>query len=536
MYAMHAQLPLTPGMQRDAQFRRAFRLTAILIALAVLLNALLCVPERSGDGYEYTLTAHAIASRLDPAVSALDVADVVGMLRVWPEIGMSGSLLAERADAFAAGEDRYGFYRTATGKYYGYHFWLYPALAAPFEAALRALGGSPLKAMQVLNAFIVGMVLIWLLGWQPVGLGTRLWTGACYLLGGTIYYLRWTGPEVLVTGIVVLGFAGLFIGYWRLALVAFSLASLQVVSLAPLLALVWAYRWARLSGSSRERFRILASDWPWLFAFAIPLLAPLFYFWNFGRFNLIVDSGAASAELITLGRQVSAWFDLDQGMIVGLPWLLPVMVLAIARFIRRRAWDGELTWAVAGSLIIFVPLTSQGNWNAGQAVFNRYALIAAAPLCVWMGRHLARIPGAVPAKAAFLAVMLAWNAYFGGDEAPRTSYLYHKPWTSWLLSRFPGLYHPDPEIFVERTLHHEVSIRYGKLHGAVAWPTGSKIMTKILVPRAQEAQALNGICPRDSVLVDIDGRPVSTRDATHWQYGWGYLDGRMSCRATRRED
>ena len=501
-----------------------------LIALVVLLNALWCVPKRTGDGYEYALTTHAIATRGNPAVYATDVADVIDLLGVWPVSGMSISRLTGRAEAITAGKGRFGFYRTKTGKVYGYHFWLYSALAAPVEVALRVLGENPLKSMQILNALVAGLVLIWLLGWQPVSPDIRLWTGACYLLGGPIYYLRWTGPEVLVTSIIVFGFASLYGGRWRLALAGFALASLQVLSLAPLLALVWAHRWMQVAGSSRERFRIMAKDWPWLFAFVVPLVAPLFYFWNFGRFNLIVASGAASAEFLTIGRQVSAWFDLDQGMIVGLPWLLPIVLLAVAGFVRRRAWDSELTWAVAGSLIIFIPLTTQGNWNAGQAVFNRYALIAAAPLYVWMGRYLARSVSIGPAKVVLLLFMLGWNAYFLGDEAPESGYLYHKPWTSWVLSHFPGLYHPEPEIFVERTLQRELSIRYGQFHAAVAWPVGAKTKTKILIPLAHGTQALGGLCPHDSFLADIEGKAVSPEDASHWQYGWGYLDGRMSCR------
>jgi hypothetical protein len=521
---------------RDGRLTWVLRLTGASIAIVVLLNALLCVPKRSGDGFEYMLTTHAIATRGDLAVSASDVADVIRLLRVWPVDEMSSDLSADLAVAFAAGKDRFGFFRTETGKYYGYHFWLYSALAAPFEIALRGLGENPFKALQVLNALVVGLVLIWLLGWQPVSSDIKVWTGACYLLGGSIYYLRWTGPEALVTGLLVLGFAGLYVDRWRLAHIVFALASLQDLSLAPLLPLVWAHRWTRVAGSSHERLQELAMDWPWLFAFAVPLIAPFFYFSNFGRFNLIVDAGSVSVQFISLGRQISAWFDLDQGMIVGLPWLFPIALLAVAGSVRRRVWDSELTWAVAGSLIIFVPLTAQGNWNAGQAVFDRYALIAAAPLCVWMGRHLARSVTARSAKVSLLVAMLGWNAYFGGDEAPESDYLYHKPWTSWVLSHFPALYHPEPQIFIERTLHREVSIRNGEPNAAVAWPVGAKIKTKILIPIAQGAQALSALCPQGSVLSDIDGKALSPQDANHRQFGWAYLDGRMSCRPKSRQE
>ncbi|MGA8006250.1 MAG: hypothetical protein WCA17_09125 [Burkholderiales bacterium] len=338
-----------------------------------------------------------------------------------------------------------------------------------------------------------------------------------------------------MTRLLVLGFAGLYVDRWRLALVVFALASLQDLSLAPLLPLVSAHRWTRVAGSSHERLRKLAKDWPWLFAFAVSPIAPLFYFSNFGRFNPIVDAGSVSAGYITLGRQVSAWFDLDQGMIVGLPWLFPIALFAAAGFVRRHVWDSELTWAVTGSLIIFVPLTAQGNWNAGQAVFNRYALIAAAPLCVWMGRHLARSVTARPAKVFLLVAMLGWNAYFGGDEAPE-DYLDHKPWASWVLSHFPALYHPEPQIFIERTLHREVSIHYGEPNAAVVWPVGGEIKTKILIPIAQGAQALNALCPHGSVLSDIDGKALSPKDATHRQFGWAYLDGKMSCRPRSRQE
>ena len=102
-------------------------------------------------------------------------------------------------------------------------------------------------------------------------------------------------------------------------------------------------------------------------------------------------------------------------------------------------------------LFVFAQTT---NVNSGGTVFmSRYGLwllplalpaVAAATrgLDCWM-------PGLSTVGA--LALLGVYLFLFRPDQPER--YTGHSPQAAWLMSQLPALYHPLPEIFVERTLH-----------------------------------------------------------------------------------
>jgi hypothetical protein len=372
-----------------------------------------------------------------------------------------------------------GYFRADDNRYIGYHFWLYSGIVAVTEKVFFSWGGNVLKAMQVTNALCLILCLLWFAFASSAGTAVNSWTVFFYLTGGSLYYFYWTHPEVLLSACLVVGFSGLFSRQWKWSLAAFSVASLQVVSLTPLLLLVAVYFLKATRRSRRQCMVILQSNWKFLLqVFSLPLVAPLYYLFHFGEPNLIAISGAVDARLIGWNRMVSFWFDLNQGLVVGLPVFVLAVIYATYLWgrgrLRRRH---ELALAVGASLLIALPLLSQTNWNAGQAIFNRYALYASAPLIVFLGRFFSSLEVSRWFKAFAVSFSLAFFGLcnFALNTVP--GYVSHKPWVVWVLDHYPALYNPDPEIFIERTLGREVSMADGRF--VVGWPLAGPAKSKV---------------------------------------------------------
>ena len=510
----------------SSNYRVMFCVLFAILTGGLLRAVIMEAPVRTGDGHEYELVVHAMARHGSPAVTLEDVTDLRTRIVARPvSSGWTPQILDRIAETMRhQGREEGGLFHAGEGQYYGWHFWLYAAFVSPVHAMLDAFDRNIFRSMQIANAVVIIFVLGWLWFFMPANRHICFWTGTLYLLGGSLFYLRWTHPEVFVTGLVTLGMAALYSSAWRTALLAFGLASMQMVSLAPLMLLVPARLLWAIDGSFRERLAVLRGYWRWLAAFVLPLIPPLFFYAYFGVYNLIASAGVAQPIFVTWGRLWSFWADLNQGAIVGLPWLVLLGIAAVlqAWYVPARRGTAEWFWAVLAAMIVCLPLLSQVNWNSGQAIFSRYALIAGAPLVVWGGRYLASLHLPSIAACFVVSVLACFNAAYVGWHNSN-NHIQHKPWVAWLWSHAPAYYNPEPEIFIERTIGKEV----GYITPTV-WQDDSGWIRKILLPATGTGATLTDVCA-GSRLVDENGEIVKVSHLTARQYGWGYLNGRFHC-------
>jgi hypothetical protein len=145
---------------------------------------------------------------------------------------------------------------------------------------------------------------------------------------------------------------------------------------------------------------------------------------------------------------------------------------------HRRVFPGALVFGVLP--LLMYACTANSNWNNDTSGPSRYvvwllpllAFVAAAET----GGPASRAPGRWSAVALGLAVATQAGAVVGrgGPLAP-SDFLQHSPAARLVLDRWPGLYTPAPEVFVERTLGHEgpysspVIYRDGNGHCRKAW-------------------------------------------------------------------
>src|SRR6185503_15678962 len=115
-------------------------------------------------------------------------------------------------------------------------------------------------------------------------------------------------------------------------------------------------------------------------------LLPYGFFYAAYRVPSIIAHAATDFSLISLERAWSLLFDLNEGVLFGLPGLLlGVLAAGVAALATAsRAARTELTTDVAATALLIVcmavPTFAIHNWNSASSVFIRYGYWLAMPL------------------------------------------------------------------------------------------------------------------------------------------------------------
>ncbi|RJG15717.1 hypothetical protein [Massilia cavernae] len=489
------------------------------LTLALLLAALFVTapPEMQGDLAEYAVTTVAIATHGSADIRLEDIARARELVPVLKEpYALLEAGMRQGSDQLYA-----AFTRGREAKVYAIHFWGYPALAAgPFKL-LDALGQDPFKAFQAVNlaaVFILGLALNRLFRSAPKAL---LGVGLFMLCGGALY-MNWSSPECLSAAALLAGLAFYASGAPLAGAMLAGLAGQQNPTIlfffgfAPLLHLILDYDARRSFGANlahvlQRRYVLgLAAG---MAVFALP---PLFNLYQFGVPNIIAKL-FSDPSMIGRARLHSFFFDLSQGMILGIPGL----VLALALWGWRKHPAGAarellvLGWAVAFMLALAVPALAVLNWNSGAAGVMRYAFWAAMPLLFVLFLRLSR-SAQWPAWLMLAVVMIQSSAMLSA-----ASYLYveFSPLAKWVMTNAPRLYHPEPEIFAERLGRNDDYIQNDKIY--VRAVNGVVVQT---LYNSARPDAERRLCGAEGTLTAANHVTASARL-------WRYIDGPVTCTA-----
>lgn len=486
--------------------------------LALLLGALLISTEAQhrGDAVEYSLVTVALATHGTPDVRPSDITlarSLAPALQgvydlVEPGLRQNGKDLYP---AFAIGKD---------GKAYSIHFFGYSLLAAPPFKLLHALGLPPFKAYQIINlgmVFVLGLSLFRLFGSAPRALlGVLL-----FMLCGGWHYGGWGSPECLSAAALL---AALIL-YCDDAPIAggvlAGLAALQNPTIvfffayAPLLRAGLHYR---ADAGWRVSLRAMLQR-RYLLGLAIGvLLALLPVLWNLYQFGVpsIIAQRASDPALISLIRLHSFYFDLNQGMIMGIPGVMAMLLL----WGWRKLATGQIVHqallllsCVLFTMALAIPAMAIHNWNSDAAGVMRYAFWASMPFLFalfWRLRTLPRWP-----VALLFGVVLVQAVCTA--EAKRYNYVELSPLCKWIMQRAPGLVNPEPEIFVERSGHLETYLQQELIY---TFNFGGRAIKTLYNPANTKV---------DEQLCGTGNRLASDNHYHDTDRQWRYINGPVRC-------
>lgn len=495
----------------------SLRNLALVLGLLLAMLIVSTPASQRGDFLEYAAMTIAIASHGTPDLRGEDVQAAL-------ELGPAH--LAGPVSALQQGmrENReiplFGFNRGHDGRYYAIHFFGYSALAAlPFKL-LQLAGLPPYKCFQIVNlgfVFILGLSLLRLFGSTQRAL---LGVGLFMLCGGFLYW-NWCSPETMSAAALLAGLVFFSTGAPLLGGLLAGLAAMQnppivfFAGFAPLLLVCQHYR--RGAGLAANLKPVLGARY--LLGMAITAMlfaaAPLFSLWQFGVPSLIAKY-STRPDLIGLARLHSFFFDLNQGMIIGIPGLLAALGWWAWRVQARGArLRGAVVLAASAAfaLALALPALAAMNWNSDATGMMRYAFWCAMPLLfalLWYLRQSPRWP-----LGLLLALVLVQSVSMG--SARSYGYTEFSPLAAALIERAPRLYNPDPEIFFERNERADA----GMDSSVITQYRRDGVPLKTLYNERNE-QA-------DATLCGPGQTPSEANDYVELGRHWRYINGPVRC-------
>lgn len=487
--------------------------TILFIGLSIILLTigLVSKPERFGDGHEYSLTAKAFLNNLSPNITVNEVFGRLSDIRNFESMGYIPEYFEKISKGIENKENNAGgagIYKSKYNEYYGYHFWFYSLLTAITEKLLSVLDINPLKSFQLTNVFIVICALFILLRQENNNFIAQL----LFLSGGVIFYLKWSHPEVMIYVLLFFAFYYLMKCKPLVSALFISLASIQVVSLSLLFLVIPIY----LSLVKNKNIIVIAfnllKSWQIWVCGIISISSIIFYYIKFKQFSLI-GSQASSISNINFGHFISYYFDLDQGLWVGAPWI--VIFILFMFFRSDKSIVRDFLFSVLFSVIICIPLLANNNMNSGQNVFQRYALYSISPIIAWCCFYATTVINNVYKKIIIISLAFVYIVFNKGYETDANN-LVHKPWTAFLLENYPALYNPEPQIFIMRTFHH--TMWAGEWQDSYAYINKDGVVTKVIF-RDTTKNLFSDTCK--SGYKDLETRkPLDISSPSKSKYGW----------------
>jgi hypothetical protein len=501
------QYQTSPALDRPSvSGRRSFGL--FLFAILLLLFCLR-PQNKVGDYLEYGIMTIAIASHGTPAIRLSDVQEAQ---RLNPEPAIS-ALYAELENGIRKNADTPlpGFYHGRDGSYYSIHFFAYSALAAIPFAAFKALGIPPFKCYQFVNLVFIFILALACFDFfrsrQRAALALVLFA----FCGGLLYW-DWSSPETMTAASLLAGLLLYFSGAPIAGGVLAGLASMQnpplvfFAGFAPFLAFVY----KRTMPSAREAVSLAIVA----LLFSMPVVFNLV---KFGVPSLLAAS-TTETRLISGLRLYSLFFDLNQGMVIGVPALFAALA-AILLFAKSMPIRLLACSAVLFSLALALPALTAQNWNSGAAGMMRYAFWAAMPIlfgCLLYARdHKLSTP-------LILALILVQAGVSWMER--QYSHVQFSPVAKFFLAHFPSAYNPPIEIFSERLRNQEA---FTPKDGVLQYTLDGRVRKAAF--NLENKQAVLQLCGKNRVL-SFDAGTAAVDD------GWVYLNTPSACLPFLTED
>lgn len=497
----------------ELNFRQLFSHPAfipIILFFAYLLSFGILSPNSKhypyGDGPEYVLMTESFYQHFSPDLQPIDGKGYLNYLE-------EKNLEVYRRDEFerAASDlsktlNPTGYVKANNGKWYCYHFWFYSLINLPARTVLSALNLDIRATFLATNLALLFLALWLISGFKNLNWNHRLILGLMLISSPLFWYLDWAHPEVFIGTMVFLAILYFFNQKYYASLLLLSLSSMQHTPLAvPAFALV-------LFILYREKIKLKTIGLLFLGGFWV-LVPLLFYYFHFGVFSLLKEYGDLSSDLISIRRFYDFIFDLNQGMIVGIPAYLILLLGLITKDIIQRNWRPEYL------LLLFIGLMSLffmqlQNWNSGSVFVKRYVIYNAPFVMLVLFYRLKKLRP-ILFQVIFAGLLISQFILVFGQA--RFNQVF---WTSGdlnglsrlVLNHFPSLYNPDPQVFARRVSPLELS----STDSVMTYTNSENQIVKMMVKQGSISQLQQR---------GVDPEKISALDSRlNYYIGYAYLN------------
>lgn len=399
-----------------------------------------------GDGPEYVMMTESFYNHFSPDVRRSDVESYVEYLDRNDLEQYMGEVFRKSLEQPLDEPFNFPSYvATDEGLRLPYHFWMYSLLNVPARAMLGFMNADIRMTFLATNLFLLFLGIGVIVFLRELSAGHKLVLTLFLILSPSLWYIDWAHTEVWAG---VLTFLGVLLyhvqkKYW--SLLCFSLAAMHF----PPLFIPALYVFVLILYQSGIRIKVLFRLFLCSFWIVVP---PLFYLYHFGVPNLITETGLLSMDVVDLKRLSSFFFDLNQGMVIGIPVVLILMIGFLVRDLVKRNLYVEYVFLISILLmsLFFLQMT---NWNHGNAVVNRYVVWTASIVIVVFYIRIKALKRWLFYVVSSLVIISQGFVIFSQQEFVQIYWHANSfnKLSKAVMNRFPSVYNPDPDIFRERT-------------------------------------------------------------------------------------
>lgn len=495
---------------------------AIITLILILGLSILKIAQEekiyaTGDAVEYTIMTEAFYNHFSPDVRSGDFDSFKKAYKKKNNWGENNKAqIYDDARKFIKAPNHkkfdysFAFFADGKGKNYSCHFFVYSLFNLPVRLMCKIIGFNPLLVAQITNILLI---LISCFFFFKYSIFKKIETAVFIVLffySTNYWYLAWQHTEVFTVCFATAGFWLFIYGKKYIGVFLVSIAALQN---QPVAIIVGALVLITLFSNKFTIKNIVKLGC----ASFLVLVPSVFYYFHFGVTNLIKFQGVMSFDYVTFTRVFGFFFDINQGVILALPFILFLYLYFIIKkiiLIKTEANKWELFIPLA--LIIAVSVAAMlDNWNHGQAVVNRYVTYIGAIILVHTFYMIMQVSN-LRTKKILLIISIVTQIitiyYHQSLSKFDWSTDNPKPISKWVLNHFPGLYNPDPVIFISRYFEKNTITEPAISPAYYMNPTGE--ITKLLV----HDKYLNNLEKFGLSKTQIDSLRPNLKYINHWAY------------------
>ncbi len=427
------------------------------------------------------------------------------------------------------------------GKHYPVHFPLYSLLVTPVRLILELVKQDALKAFALTNVTIFAAALWYLLATVIKSSEKKLFFLGTIAVSPFISFLSWPGPDILYGSLIILSLFSFFQKKYVLAALFAVIASWQASALTFLaLAFIgWTFFCEAYEGYDRKFVYIKFRPIIGLIAILLIVLLAVPYLQNYLIFGVfspweILPSGWTKLygfgfQNVTFKKLYEVFFDLN----IGLFWYAPLITLGGLFYIVKQIIqkNSQVIFLSIAFLITSIVYQTNPSWHNGTAGYGpgRYSLVFL-PLFIYGFLVLIKpkLFGYILFTLTLITqlLILSWNGFLR-PYFPNTNY--HSYAAHFVLQRYPKLYNPTPEIFVDRTTHTDINTPQsavyklnGKCKKAFVLKTES---TRIMKECGQIPEEYQDDFDNELLKKTNYPRKVTVESATFWPDDYACAEG-----------
>lgn len=444
----------------------------LIIIIAVMTGLFFILKNKSfpitGDGHEYVLMSQSLVNHGTPDLRAEDVKDVINKFQFRsPEYNDQVFNCLSDYPCLTKKHGYSGYFESKDNDYYSWHFFGYSLINAPAYYLYSFTKAEPTVSFVYTNIafFCLAIFLI------CMQLNSN-WKQKIVILSGIITYaslnyLKWNHPESITFSLVIISLVYLKNKSYKISSLFLAICSMQNPPLAIAALVVYIYGLINLSlifqgNSLKFLIQRIYKDIPFGILCSIIILLPsAFYYHKYGVLNLIVSKGLSDSGLISFDRIVSFYFDFNQGMILLIPLFLlflPLIFFTVFNSQKNKNTISIFLLLLFLSLITAIPSTSTTNWNPGGYGVLRYTYWNSAFIIFALAELITVFVSKLIVNTIILSLFASQLliAYLQKKELwYAINNISMAPVAEFILKHYPGIYYPNPEIILERSLNRE---------------------------------------------------------------------------------